>query len=133
MKILCAKCDEPMALKRSEGFEDKTVGLTFACPKCSGTFVMFINPMEAQLVRSLGVKPGGATGHSPMEAIKGTLAEGDKQAGLTWSEEAESQLEKIPPFVRPMAKAGVERFASEKGYKEITPSVMAEARKLYGM
>ncbi|MBI5039350.1 MAG: PCP reductase family protein [Nitrospirae bacterium] len=53
------------------------------------------------------------------------------ETGIDWSEEAERRLEQIPPFVRPMAKTGIERFARERGYREITLPVMEEAKKRF--
>ena len=49
-------------------------------------------------------------------------------AGPTWSAEALSRLERIPSFVRPMAKMGIETFARDNGYAEITAEVMDAAR-----
>jgi hypothetical protein len=50
-----------------------------------------------------------------------------------WSKEAEERLAKIPAMVRPMAKMGVEHYAKEKGYKEITLKVLEEAKDKFGM
>ena len=52
---------------------------------------------------------------------------------LVWSEEALERLNRIPSFVQPMAKAGIEEFAREKGLAEITGEVMDEARGNFGM
>ena len=45
-----------------------------------------------------------------------------------WSAEALERLERIPAFVRPMAKMGIESFAKDNGYDEITGEVMDAAR-----
>jgi hypothetical protein len=50
-----------------------------------------------------------------------------------WSKEAEERLARIPEMVRPMAKVGVEHYAKEKGYKEITLKVLEEAKDKFGM
>ncbi|MBI5756140.1 MAG: PCP reductase family protein [Nitrospirae bacterium] len=50
---------------------------------------------------------------------------------MEWTEEAESRLENIPPFARPMVKTGIEKLAMEKGYKKITSEVMDEARERF--
>jgi light-independent protochlorophyllide reductase subunit B len=50
-----------------------------------------------------------------------------------WTPEAEARIERIPAFVRPMVKKGVEQHAREKGYAEITADVMSEARGVFGM
>ncbi|MXV84175.1 hypothetical protein F4X88_06530 [Candidatus Poribacteria bacterium] len=49
-------------------------------------------------------------------------------SGLVWSAEALERLERIPAFVRPMAKMGIESFAKDNGYAEITSEVMDAAR-----
>ena len=48
--------------------------------------------------------------------------------GLKWTSEALERLERIPSFVRPMAKMGIESFAKENGHAEITGDVMDAAR-----
>ena len=45
-----------------------------------------------------------------------------------WTPEALERLERIPSFVRPMAKMGIESFAKENGHDEITGEVMDAAR-----
>jgi Proto-chlorophyllide reductase 57 kD subunit len=52
---------------------------------------------------------------------------------VTWSEEAEQRLERVPSFARGMARKGIERFAAENGYSIITPEVYDVARKRFGM
>ena len=52
---------------------------------------------------------------------------------LAWTSEAEARLERIPSFIRPMARRSIERFAEGKGYSSITVSVMEEARVVFGM
>jgi len=53
--------------------------------------------------------------------------------GPAWTPEAEARVERIPAFIRPMAKQAVERFAQERGYATITDAVMDEARDFLGM
>ncbi|MGK7344892.1 MAG: protochlorophyllide oxidoreductase [Candidatus Nitrospinota bacterium M3_3B_026] len=52
---------------------------------------------------------------------------------IHWTEEALKTLEKVPGFVRPMAKTMIENFAMEKGVKEVTIDIMKEARAKFGM
>ncbi len=47
---------------------------------------------------------------------------------LTWSSEAEERLNRIPDFIRPMAKREIERMAKDKGEPEITAAIMDEAK-----
>ena len=48
--------------------------------------------------------------------------------GIKWTSEALERLERIPSFVRPMAKMGIEGFAKDNGHTEITSEVMDAAR-----
>ena len=48
--------------------------------------------------------------------------------GPIWTPEALERLDRIPSFVRPMAKMGIESFAKENGHDEITGEVMDAAR-----
>ena len=45
-----------------------------------------------------------------------------------WTADALERLDRIPSFVRPMAKMGIESFAKENGHDEITGAVMDAAR-----
>ncbi|MBW7957900.1 MAG: radical SAM protein [Deltaproteobacteria bacterium] len=49
-----------------------------------------------------------------------------------WSPDAEERLENIPAFIRPMIKKGLERYASNKGIKVITPELMKDLREKAG-
>ena len=55
-----------------------------------------------------------------------------KQNAPTWSIEAQERLKKIPPFLRPMIKKGLERYATSKDIELITPELMAELRQKAG-
>ena len=63
------------------------------------------------------------------------INEGEAAAPATvaWTSEAEARVERIPSFIRPMARKAIERFAEGKGYATITESVMDEARGALGM
>ncbi len=51
---------------------------------------------------------------------------------LVWSAEAEQRVaERIPSFVRSMARMGIEKYARERGYSEITPAVLDEAKDIF--
>jgi Proto-chlorophyllide reductase 57 kD subunit len=52
---------------------------------------------------------------------------------VTWEPAAAARLERIPSFIRPMARRSIERFAAERGYASITEAVMDEARAVFGM
>lgn len=157
MKFLCIQCDEPMRLVKTEGPDEGSLTAIFGCPRCRRDIAMLTNPFETQLVRSLGVKVGGRTAPAaPFEHLRSALAEQRSEAfegpegpgcpfagfiaeqeatpgGMAWTAEAEARAERIPSFIRPMAKKAIERYAEGKGYRTITDTVMDEARSALGM
>jgi hypothetical protein len=58
---------------------------------------------------------------------------GAKPPGLNWTAAAEARLANIPSFVRPMAKTGIEKFAQERGVREVDEKILDEAREFFGM
>jgi hypothetical protein len=51
---------------------------------------------------------------------------------MRWTPEAEQRVEqRIPSFVRAMARMGIEKYARERGYREITPQVLDEAKNIF--
>jgi DNA-directed RNA polymerase subunit RPC12/RpoP len=52
---------------------------------------------------------------------------------VAWTSEAEARLERVPAFIRPMARKAIERYAEGKGYVAVTEAVMDEARGVMGM
>src|SRR5216684_609826 len=137
MKFLCLDCDEPMKLHSTEGPDEGSLAVTFRCPECGFRVAMLTNPFETQMVRSLGVKVGGRdTPAEPFEHLRSSLANARAAvapAGAAWSPEAAARLERIPSFIRPMARRAIERFAEDRGYASITEAVMDEARATFGM
>jgi len=162
VKFVCVECDEGMKLLRTEGPDEGSLTVAFGCPRCGRQVAMLTNPWETQLVRTLGVKVGGRTSAvEPFEQIRSTLAiqrddafvrEGGTSegsgcpfaamipgldsaaaSGVAWTPEAAARVERIPTFIRPMAKKAIERFAQDKGYQTITEAVMDEARTAIGM
>ncbi len=53
----------------------------------------------------------------------------EKGFELSWSEDAKKRLNKVPSFGRGMVIKRVEQYAREKGYSEITPDIMKEAKE----
>jgi DNA-directed RNA polymerase subunit RPC12/RpoP len=68
----------------------------------------------------------------PFEAMVNETA-GAEAALVAWTAEAESRLERVPAFIRPMARKAIERYAEGKGYATVTGDVMDEARGVMGM
>lgn len=50
---------------------------------------------------------------------------------MEWTGEAQAELEKVPRFVRKMAKSAVEKAAREKGLETVTPDVVLETKEKY--
>jgi hypothetical protein len=70
----------------------------------------------------------------PFAAALGDTADAPPEPSqLAWTAEAEARLERIPSFIRSMARRSIERFAEGKGYPSITEAVMDEARVVFGM
>ena len=178
MKFLCIACDQAMRLAGTTGPDPDSLTVTFACPACGHRIAMMTNPWETQLVRTLGVKVGGAPAEAPapFAAVRAGLAHQREAAlvsdasgpgggphaaaaagapvaegpgcpfaamiggtgaaaapGVAWTTEAEGRLERIPVFIRPMARQAIERFARERGYLTVNDEVMDQARDFMGM
>jgi hypothetical protein len=52
---------------------------------------------------------------------------------VRWTAAAEARLEKVPAFVRPMARTGIEQFARERGALEVDEKILDAAREFFGM
>lgn len=48
---------------------------------------------------------------------------------MKWTKEAKKAFEAVPPFVRPVAKKGIEAYARSLGRKIITPELLEDAKK----
>jgi hypothetical protein len=162
MKFLCVPCDSPMRLRATEETEPGSLAVVYTCPRCGYEMAMLTNAQETQMVRSLGVRigppnttggaaaaaaaidaPGAPSGNAaaggkcPFPAMLGLSAEPEAAsppaAELVWTPEALARLQAIPEFVRPMARAGIEKVAQESGHRLIDESVLAAARARFGM
>lgn len=154
MKFLCVECDEQMHFEERQVPGDGTFTAAFRCPQCKRQVAMLANPMETQLVSSLGVKVGGRTiDEQPLELVRSTVVgrndafvdEGSRAQGAgsdppthrpavpAWSPEANDRLSRVPNFVRGMVKRIYAEYATERGIPEITPDVMDRARTELGL
>ena len=146
MKFLCIGCDEQMAFAERRQPGDGTFAASFTCPRCGHRVALLANPMETQLVSSLGVRIGGAElDEEPAAPMAQTRASGAASAGAfvdaapaaprwpTWSPAAQERLSHVPSFVRGMVKRIYGEFAMERGIAEITPEIMDRARTELGM
>lgn len=148
MKFLCIECDEQMRFEERQQPGDGTFAAAFACPRCGRRVAMLANPMETQLVESLGVKIGGRTlDPEPMEIVRGALvaregafvdeksasAASDGRSRPRFSDASQERLARVPSFVRGMVKRIYTEYAVERGIGEITPEVMDRARSELGL
>ncbi len=148
MKFLCLECDEQMQFTERQQPGDGTFAASFRCPRCNRAVALLANPMETQLVGSLGVKIGGRTlDAQPMEMARGTIrgrddaftdeGTGDEGRGTgplpTWTVEAQERLDRVPGFVRGMVKRIYGDYARERGIAAITPELMDRARVDLGL
>jgi Proto-chlorophyllide reductase 57 kD subunit len=145
MKFLCVECDRQMQFEERQLPGDGTLAAAFRCPTCGRVVALLTNPMETQLVASLGVKIGGTTlPPQPMEMVRGMVATGREDAFVedgkretgnvpVWSAEAQERLARVPSFVRGMVKRIYLDYAKDRGIAEITPAVMDTARTELGL
>lgn len=76
MKFLCVECDARMAFEQRRVPGDGTLAAVFRCGSCGRSVAMLTNPMETQLVSSLGVEIGGReVPAEPMESTREALRE----------------------------------------------------------
>jgi hypothetical protein len=143
MKFLCVPCDSPMKLQTVGPPERGSLSIVYSCPECGYEMAMLTNAYETQVVQSLGVRIGPASGSDALSPSGGCpfpsmipKAE-DAQAGepvaVRWTPAAEARLANIPEFVRPMARTGIERFARERGALEVDEKILDAARDFFGM
>jgi hypothetical protein len=144
MKFLCIDCDRQMVFEERSQPGDGTFGAAFTCPSCQRSIAMLANPMETQLVESLGVKIGGRVlDEQPLELVRSALVGRDDAfeeteasapaRSVTWSPDARERLDRVPAFVRGMVKRIYTDYAREHGIECVTPAVMDRARSDLGL
>jgi hypothetical protein len=155
VKFLCIECDRQMAFAERELPGDGTLAAVFACPACGRSVAMLTNPMETQLVSSLGVQIGGRTvPEQPFELTRSAVASGREdafadaapvgaQAGAAattaaggrpvWDDSARERLGRVPSFVRGMVQRIYADYAAERSIAVITTEVMDTARRELGL
>lgn len=81
MKFLCIECDDVMSFAERQLPGDGTLAAVFTCGSCGREIAMLTNPMETQLVSSLGIRIGGReVPEQPMELVRSNLADGNEGA-----------------------------------------------------
>ena len=145
MKFLCLECDAQLTFTERQQPGDGTFAAAFVCPGCGRRIALLANPMETQLVSSLGVRIGGSElDPAPMEQTRSSAVTRDdaftdvesppsSPSHPRWSADAQTRLSLVPRFVRGMVKKIYADFAAEHGITEITPAVMDRARTELGL
>lgn len=143
MKFLCIPCDAVMAYAERQVPGDGTMAAVFTCATCGHEMAMLTNPMETQLVSSLGVKIGGRTVPAqPLEGVRSSLDNGRQDAfeaepsapgPVRWDDEAVERLARVPTFVRGMVKRIYTDWAREQNITLITVAEMDRARTELGL
>ena len=158
MKFLCLECDEVMVFGERQLPGDGTLTVVFSCGECGREMAMLTNPMETQLVTSLGVEIGGRTVPAqPFQQTRTNLETAREDAfeevtppaekgetsrtenarptpsEVTWSREATDRLGRVPSFVRGMVKRIYADYARERDIPVVTPAVMDQARTDLGL
>lgn len=144
MKFLCLRCDEVMRFTERQVPGDGTLAAVFSCPGCDHEMAMLTNPMETQLVSSLGVQIGGrSVPAQPMELTRRNLddtrpdvfveAAGGGAGTIRWDAAALDRLGRVPGFVRGMVKRIYTDWARDNGVAVITTDAMDRARSELGL
>lgn len=146
MKFLCIDCDAQMHFEERAVPGDGTFAAAFRCPTCGRRIALLANPMETQLVGSLGVRIGGRTlEEEPLELVRSSVlgrddafadepgAAGPRGPRPEWSASAEERLARVPGFVRGMVKKIYGEYARDRGIGLITPEIMDQARTELGL
>ena len=143
MKFVCDDCRKVMGFVDNAPSEDgSSMAIRYTCPGCGRSISMITNAGETQLVSSLGVTIGhealSAT-PEPMSMIRSALTNQpfslspSTASEPVWTESALKRLAAAPTFVQGMIRRLYTDYARQKGYTEVTPAVMTEARDELGM
>ncbi|HSD10591.1 MAG TPA: PCP reductase family protein [Candidatus Binatia bacterium] len=137
MKFLCVLCDEPMKLVQVAPPDRGSLSVVYECPHCAHRIAMLTNPLETQMVTSLGVVIGPSGEKTESKCPFSEMIEGKSappaDGELPWTAKALERLANVPAFVRPMARAGIERYARDQGVREVDEQVLDRAKSFFGM
>jgi hypothetical protein len=137
MKFLCVLCDEPMKLVQVAPPDRGSLSVVYECPQCAHRIAMLTNPLETQMVTSLGVEIGPSGEETEAKCPFSGMIQGASSppadGELPWTTKALERLANVPPFVRPMARAGIERYARDQGAHEVDEHVLDRAKSFFGM
>ena len=143
MKFMCNDCQRAMEFVDNTPSESGgSLSIRYRCPTCGRSISMVTNSGETQVVRSLGVTIGHEAIQSapePMAMIREALAGQVSEPALpdgpepVWTDAALKRLAAAPVFVQSMIRRLYVDYARQKGYSQITPAIMTEAREALGM
>lgn len=141
MKFLCVLCDQAMKLIEMAPPDRGALSIMYECPECAHRIAMLTNPLETQVVSSLGVQIGPGQGDISKCPFSGMVQEMAAEAAphapvkpaVVWTDAALQRLQRIPDFVRPMARTGIEKYAQDQGLAEIDEHVLDHAKDHFGM
>jgi hypothetical protein len=146
MKFLCVPCDTPMRLTESRPPDRGSISLLYSCPACGYEFAMLTNAAETQVVGSLGVRVGPDSpdpraaaapsgGGCPFSRTVREMTGAPASSGdaIPWTPDAADRLARLPDFVRPMAKSGIEKFAQDRGLDRVDGELLDAAKDYFGM
>jgi len=151
MKFVCNDCQSIMEFVDNvpSAGPQGSMTITYTCPRCGRGISLVTNPGETQVVRSLGVTIGhealSSSPPEPMSMIRGALVGQTSEVFKTsevllppgpepiWTEQALKRLSAAPTFVQGIVHRLYTDYARQKGYAEVTPAIMNEARDTLGM
>jgi len=129
-----------MTFENRQAPGDGTFGASYRCPDCGHSMALLANPMETQLLGSLGVDVSGQEiERQPMEltdqspAGQDDASGGDTAGGPHWDGPSQERLARVPGFIRGVVRKTYSEWAAERGHGVITPEVMDEARASLGL
>lgn len=128
---------EPMEFIRSMLSSGRETGLDTANSSSPVNGAAPPSKCPFSAMANLAAQRSGADGE-PASRQVGESGQSERTSGspdytIAWSPEAASRLERIPEFIRPMIRQGIEQFATQRGYRRISEDVMIEARVALGM
>jgi len=139
----CPECGYEMAML-TNAYETQVVqslGVRIG-PASDKTDVGRIHAAEAGAASAHGAmaEPGSSQseGGCPFAGMIQGTNEGQRlqspdRVAVRWTAAAEARLLRVPEFVRPMARTGIERFAVERGAAEVDEQILDAARDFFGM
>ncbi len=83
---------------------------------------------QAMLAKEMETPSAGKCPFSSMLAQMQPGGAASSDLALTWTAPATERLEKVPSFMRPMIRMGIENYARKGGITTITPEVMDQSK-----